>query len=107
MGREGEIDPIDDSDFVLFVLCVGANKVESFVVDLLERHCGPKAAQSANTRRHFTDAILAGSATPDTVRSQILQLAQVPRYFIYIFKKNIIDVYQLYFYLYYYLLFII
>jgi hypothetical protein len=60
------------------VLWGNTNKVESFVVDLLERHCGPKAAQSANTRRHFTDAILAGSATPDTVRSQILQLAQVP-----------------------------
>ena len=54
------------------------------MVGLLERHCGPKAAQSANTRRHFTDAILSGSSTPDTVRAQIIQLAQVPELFRFI-----------------------
>jgi hypothetical protein len=62
---------------LMFLTLAHTRVVEGFVVGLLERHCGPKAAQSANTRRHFTDAILTGSSTPDTVRAQIIQLAQV------------------------------
>lgn len=51
--------------------------VATFVRGLLARHCGPKAADNANTVLHFANAIVTGSATPEEVRRQIVQLAEV------------------------------